>query len=336
MNKIFIYVLVCIVMNITSAICYADVMLQPLSSWNDGVAKTKIINFVHMVTEKNSPDFVPVRDRIAVFDNDGTLWAEKPVYFQLFFVIDRIKALSKDHPSWKNTEPYKSILNDNLNQLSSLSEAQLETILMDTHAGMSTSEFKKLVQDWIKNARNPVLDKPILNLTYLPMQEVIELLVANDFKVYIVSGGGVEFMRAWTEDVYGIPPENVIGSTIVTKYSLVNNKPTLIRLPKIEFVNDNVGKPVAINKFIGKRPIVAFGNSDGDFEMLEWTTKNTGPRLGIIIHHTDNIREFAYDRNSKVGHLERALDQAEGNGWVVVDMKNDWNTIYKETQPEIQ
>lgn len=300
-----------------------------LPSWNEGGSKEKILDFIHRVTKKNSPDFVPIKDRIAVFDNDGTLWGEQPFYYQLFFVIDRVKVLSSKHPEWRKKEPFKSILANHLEELSKLDEKQLEELIMITHAGMTINEFHAIVKKWIGSSTHPILNKPYLDLVYQPMQEVLDLFIKNDFKVYIVSGGGVDFLRPWTEIAYGIPPEQVIGSTIATQYEIKNGQPELIRLPRMDFINDKEGKPIAIEKFIGKRPIVAFGNSDGDLQMLEWTTKNTGARLGVIIHHTDAKREYAYDRNSKIGRLDIALQQANTNHWVVVDMEKDWKQIYK-------
>lgn len=301
---------------------------DPLPSWQEGPSKQAIIDFVTAVTREGSPDFVPVPERIATFDNDGTLWAEQPMYFQAFFAFDRIRALAPQHPKWKTQEPFASVLKGDLKKALSGGEKALLQLVMETHAGMTTDEFSKLVEDWLATAKHPVTHKPYTGMVYQPMLEVLSYLRANGFKTFIVSGGGIEFMRPWTERVYGIPPEQVVGSSIKTRFDLQDGKPVLVRLPEVNFIDDKVGKPVGINQHIGRRPIAAFGNSDGDLQMLQWTTAGTGKRLGVIVHHTDAQREWAYDRISAVGQLDKALDLASKQGWTVVDMQREWKTIY--------
>ncbi|NTS33412.1 haloacid dehalogenase-like hydrolase [Phyllobacterium sp. BT25] len=302
----------------------------PLSSWSDGDAKARIIDFVKAVTTEENADFVDLDNRIAVFDNDGTLWGEQPMYVQLAFVLDRVKALVPEHPEWQTTEPFKSVLSGDLNGVAASGERGLVELVAATHAGMTSEEFSKIVADWIAKARHPKLDKPYTSLIFQPMLEVIDYLKQNGFKVFIVSGGGIEFMRPWTDKVYGIPAENVIGSSIKTKYEVRDGKPVIIRLPEIDFIDDKAGKPVGINRFIGRQPIAAFGNSDGDFEMLEWTTSGSGRRLGLLVHHDDGEREYAYDRKSHFGRLDRGLDEGPKRGWTIASMKTDWKSIYPE------
>ncbi len=300
-----------------------------LPGWNDGPNKSSIIEFVGKVTKAGSPDFVPEQDRIAVFDNDGTLWCEQPLYTQLRFALDRVKTLAPDHPEWKTKEPFKSLLTTSREKEVPVTEAQLMEILIATHAGMSTDEFSDMVSDWIATAKHPRFDRLYTDLVYQPMLELIGYLEANGFHVFIVSGGGVEFMRPWTERVYGIPPEQVIGSVIEVKYEVRDGKPILLREPKIDFIDDKEGKPIGIHKFIGRKPILAFGNSDGDFQMLEWTTTDqAGARLGLILHHDDAKREYAYDRDSQIGRLGKALDEAPSRGWKVVSMKDDFKVVF--------
>ena len=299
-----------------------------LPSWNDGTAKQAIIAFVQKVASVGSDTFVPVSDRVAVFDNDGTLWSEQPVYFQLAFAFDRVKALAPDHPEWKTTQPFKGVLENDMNAALAGGERSVMAILAATHAGMATEEFSGAVTNWLKTARHPRFKRPYTELVYQPMLEVLAYLRANGFKTYVVSGGGVEFMRVFAEQAYGIPPEQVIGSRIKMQYAMRNGKAELLRLPEVEFIDDKEGKPVAINAAIGRRPIMAFGNSDGDFQMLEWTTAGAGPRFGLIVHHTDADREWAYDRTSHIGQLIRGLDEAQRRRWIVADMKKDWNAIY--------
>ncbi len=301
---------------------------DPLPSWNDGPSKQAIVAFVSAITEKGGTDFVPPAERIAVFDNDGTLWSEQPAYFQLFFAIDRIKALAPQHPKWKTQQPFKAVLENDIEALAASGEKGLIELVMASHAGMTTDAFEQIVTDWLATARHPRFNLPYNEIVYQPMLELLTYLRANGFKTWITSGGGIEFMRPWVEDVYGIPPEQVIGSSIKTKFELVDGKPALIRMPEINFIDDKAGKPVGINQHIGRRPIAAFGNSDGDLQMLQWTTAGKGKRFGLIVHHTDAEREWAYDRESHIGKLDQALVEAGEKGWTVVDMKKDWKVIY--------
>jgi hypothetical protein len=301
---------------------------DPLPSWHDGNTKARIIAFVKEVTDKDSKSYVAPAERIAVFDNDGTLWSEQPMYFQLAFALDRLKALAPQHPEWKTQQPFKAALEGDLNTVVAGGEHALLELVMVTHAGTTTDEFAKVVADWIASANHPRFKKPYSELVYQPMLEILDYLRANDFKTFIVSGGGIEFMRVFSEKVYGVPPEQVIGSSIKTKFELRNGKPVLVRLPEINFIDDKAGKPVGINQHIGRRPIAAFGNSDGDFQMLQWTTAGAGERLGVLIHHTDDKREWAYDRKSSIGKLDKGLDEAGKNGWLIVDMKKDWQRVY--------
>jgi phosphoglycolate phosphatase-like HAD superfamily hydrolase len=299
-----------------------------LPSWNDGATKERIVEFVEAVTREGGKDFVPPDDRIAVFDNDGTLWSEQPLYFQLAFALDRVKALAPRHPEWKTTEPFKSVLAGDMKGVAASGHKGVAQIVAASHAGNTSEEFEQIVKDWIATAKHPKWNRRYDELVFQPMLELLDYLRANGFKTYIVSGGGVEFIRAFAERVYGIPPEQVIGSSIKTEYQVRDGKPVIARLPEIDFVDDKEGKPVGIHKFIGRRPVMAFGNSDGDFQMLEWTTSGDGARLGAIVHHTDAEREYAYDRDSKIGQLVRGLDEADARGWLVIDMKKDWKTIY--------
>jgi hypothetical protein len=301
---------------------------DPLPSWNDTGPKTAIKAFVERVTKQGSPDFVPEADRIATFDNDGTLWVEQPMYVQMAFALDRVKALAPMHPEWKDTQPFKAVLEGDMKTLAESGERGLVEIIMVTHAGMTTGEFEKIVADWLGTARDPRFKRPHAELVYQPMLELLAYLRANGFKTFIVSGGGVEFMRPWTEKAYGVPPEQVVGSSIKTKFQMRDGSPVLFRLPEVNFIDDKTGKPVGINEAIGRRPIAAFGNSDGDLEMLQWTTMSGGVRLGLIVHHTDAEREYAYDRKSHFGRLDVALDAAAVNKWTVVDMKRDWAVIF--------
>jgi phosphoglycolate phosphatase-like HAD superfamily hydrolase len=305
---------------------------DPLPSWNEGAAKQAIVEFVDAVTQEGGADYVAPADRIATFDNDGTLWAEQPIYFQLAFALDRVKALAPRHPEWKDTQPFKAVLEGDLKALTASSEKGLLEIVAATHAGMTTEEFRTIVADWLATARHPRFERPYTDLAYQPMLELLAYLRERGFKTFIVSGGGVEFMRVFAERVYGIPPEQVVGSSGVVKFEVgPDGKPVLVKEAKVEFVDDGPGKPVGINRFIGRRPIAAFGNSDGDLQMLQWTTAGDGPRFGLIVHHTDADREWAYDRESHIGRLDEALDEAATSEWVVVSMKDDWNTIFPET-----
>ncbi|MBL8884257.1 MAG: haloacid dehalogenase-like hydrolase [Hyphomicrobium sp.] len=299
-----------------------------LPSWNDGPHKQAIINFVEKVTKQGTPDFVAPDDRIAVFDNDGTLWSEQPIYVQGVFVFDRVKALSNQHPEWQDKEPFKSLLKGDLEGLLAGGEAALAELVMATHAGITTEEFSSVVKEWISSAKHPKTGKLYTEMTFKPMLELLAYLRANGFKTFIVSGGGIEFMRPWAGTVYGIAPEQVIGTSIVTKFELQDGRPVLMRLPEINFINDKEGKPVGINQHIGRRPIAAFGNSDGDLAMLQWTCSAPGPRFCLYVHHTDGEREVAYDRKSHVGQLDKGLDEAAAKGWTVVDMKDDWKRVF--------
>jgi len=301
---------------------------DPLPSWNDGAAKARIVAFVQAVTQPGGKDFVAPADRIAVFDNDGTLWSEQPAYFQLLFAIDRVKALAPKHPEWKTKQPFKAVLEGDMKALAAAGEKGILELVMATHTGMTTDQFAAVVKDWLATARHPRLARPYTDLVYQPMLEALAYLRANGFKTYIVSGGGVEFVRVFSEARYGIPPEQVVGSSVRTKYEVRDGKPVIVRLPEIDFIDDKAGKPVGINKFIGKRPIAAFVNSDGDFQMLEWVTAAPGARLGVLVRHDDAAREFAYDRNSHVGRLARGLDEGPARGWTIVSMQNDWKRVY--------
>jgi hypothetical protein len=302
--------------------------LDPLPSWNDGTAKQSIVEFVAKVTKAGSPDFVPHAERIAVFDNDGTLWAEQPMYFQLLFALDRVRLLAPQHPEWKDKEPFASLLKGDVKGALESGEHAILEIVMATHAGNTTEEFEKIVKDWIATAKHPTTKRPYTELVYQPMLEVLAYLRANGFKTFIVSGGGIEFMRPWSEKIYGVPPERVIGSSIKVKFEMRDGKPVLVRLPELDFFDDKEGKPVAIHQQIGRRPIAAFGNSDGDLQMLQWTTAGQGPRFALYVHHTDAEREWAYDRKSSIGRLDEGLDEAQDKGWTIVDMKRDWNIVF--------
>jgi len=302
---------------------------DPLPSWNDGAAKQAIVAFVEKVTKEGSPDFVPPAERIATFDNDGTLWCEQPMYFQLLFALDRVKALAPQHPEWKTKEPFASLLKGDLKAALAGGERAMLEIIIVTHAGMTTAEFEQIVKDWIATAKHPKFKRPYTECVYQPMIELLAYLRANGFKTFIVSGGGIEFMRPWTEKVYGIPPEQVVGSSIKTKYEMRDGKPVLMRLPEMNFIDDKTGKPVGINSHIGRRPIAAFGNSDGDQQMLEWTQAGSGARLMMLVHHDDAVREFAYGAESKIGTFSDALmAEAKKDGWTVISMKDDWKQIF--------
>ncbi len=301
---------------------------DPLPSWNDGAAKQAIVAFVRATTTPGLSSYAPPAERVAVFDNDGTLWAEQPAYFQLLFALDRVKALAPQHPEWKTTQPFKAALEGDMKALAAAGEKGLLQLVMASHAGNTPEEFQQIVKEWLATALHPRFKRPYTELVYQPMLELLAYLRANGFKTFIVSGGGIEFVRAWSEKVYGIPPEQVVGSSIETKYEVRNGTPTLVRLPKIDFIDDKAGKPVGINRHIGRRPIAAFGNSDGDFQMLEWTTAGPGARFGLLLHHDDAEREYAYDRKSHVGKLDRGLDEAAARGWVVVSIKRDWNRVF--------
>jgi phosphoglycolate phosphatase-like HAD superfamily hydrolase len=313
-----------------SGLTYGIAADDPLPSWKDTSPKKSLLSFVERVTKQGSPDFVPSAERIATFDNDGTLWAEQPVYFQVQFALDRIKALAPQHPDWKTKEPFSKLLSTPKEERVAVNEHELMQIIMIAHAGVTTEEFEKIVKGWLATARHPKTGRAYTEMVYQPMLEVLSYLRANGFKTFIVSGGGVEFIRAFAEKTYGIPPEQVIGSQGKLSYELRNGNPVLVKLPEMQFVDDKEGKPVGIQTFIGRRPIAAFGNSDGDQQMLQWTTAGTGARLGLLVHHDDAEREWAYDRASQIGKLDKALDEAGGKGWTVVSMRNDWKTIFRK------
>ena len=301
---------------------------DPLPSWNDGTTKQQIESFVKKVTTEGSPDFVEPSKRIAVFDNDGTLWAEQPAYFEFFFALDQVKALSPQHPEWKTTEPFKSALAGDMKGLAASGEKGVLELVAATHSGMTTDEFARSVNQWVSTARHPKTHRVYTEMVYQPMLELLHYLRDNGFKTYIVSGGGQDFMRAWVPAVYGIPPEQIIGSQGELKYEMQNGKPVLIKLPKVALIDDGPGKPVGIQRSLGVKPIFAFGNSDGDQQMLEWTTSGDGARFAGLVHHTDAAHEWSYDRQSKIGKLDKALDEATAKHWIVVDMKNDWKVVY--------
>jgi hypothetical protein len=299
-----------------------------LPSWNDTATKRAIVTFVERVTKQGSPDFVPEAERIATFDNDGTLWAEQPMYFQLLFALDRVKLLAPQHPEWATTEPFASLLKGDVKGALASGEPAVMKIVVETHTGMDSVEFSQIILDWIATAKHPTTGRLFTEMIYQPMLELTAYLRANAFKTFIASGGGIDFMRPWTEKVYGIPPEQVVGSSGKTRFELRDTRPVLMRLPEIDFIDDGPGKPVGINAHIGRRPIAAFGNSDGDLQMLEWAKGGGGVRFALIVHHTDAEREWAYDRKSSVGKLDKALDAAQAEGWTVVDMKNDWKRVF--------
>lgn len=305
---------------------------DPLASWNDGDAKAAILDFVTAVTDPASADFVPVPERIATFDNDGTLWVEAPIYTQITFALDRIKVMAPDHPEWKDNPVLKAAMDGDKEALAKSGMKGIGEIVMTTHAGMTTDDFAQIVSDWVATAKHPKFDRLYTDLTYQPMKDLIRFLQDNGFKTYIVSGGGVEFMRPWTEGVYGIPPEQVIGSSVETKFEMQDGKPVLIRQPRIFFVDDMDGKAVGIQKFIGRRPIASFGNADADIPMLQWTLAGDGRRLGMLVHHTDGDREYAYDRKSHVGTLGKGIDDAGTGGWQLIDIKKDWKTVFSPSQ----
>ena len=301
---------------------------DPLPSWNDGSAKKAVVDFVARVTTEGGPDFVAPAERIATFDNDGTLWAEQPIYFQLQFALDRVKALAPQHPEWKDKQPFKALLEGDTKTFAAGGEQALLEVVAVSHTGMTTEEFEGIVKNWLTTAEHPRFKRPYNELVYQPMLELLAYLRSNRFKTFIVSGGGVEFMRVWAEKVYGIPPEQVVGSMGKQKFELRDGKPVIVKLPAVDFIDDREGKPIGIQKFIGRRPILAFGNSDGDLQMLQWTAGGPGLRFMGLVHHTDAEREWAYDRTSHIGKLDKALDVANSKGWTVVDMKQDWKQVF--------
>jgi len=306
----------------------AKATYDPLPSWNDGSVKKAVVDFVARVTTEGGPDFVAPAERIATFDNDGTLWAEQPIYFQFQFAMDRVKALAPQHPEWKKKQPFKALLEGDKKTFAAGGEKALLEVLAVSHTGMTTEEFDTIVKDWLATAKHPRFKRPYTELVYQPMLQLLDYLRANGFKTFIVSGGGVEFMRAWVEEVYGIPPEQVVGSMGKQKFELRDGKPVIVKLPAVDFIDDKEGKPIGIQKFIGRRPIFTFGNSDGDQQMLQWTAAGEGPRFMGLVHHTDAEREWAYDRTSPIGKLDKALDEANTKGWTIVDMKHDWKRIF--------
>jgi phosphoserine phosphatase len=313
-----------LVVSISVVACTAD----PLPSWNDGTAKESILYFVNAVTDKSSKDYVKPAERIAVFDNDGTMWVESPMYTQVLFAFDRVKKLAPKHPEWKTKQPFKALLAGDMKAVGASGMKGLMQILMATHSGMTAAEFDKEVSDWLATHKQPKFDRLYSESIYQPQLELLAYLRANGFKTFIVSGGGIAFMRTFSEKAYGIPPEQVVGSSIVTEFQMKDGKPVLVRKPKIDFVNDKAGKPIGIYQHIGRRPILAFGNSDSDMQMIEYTMAGKGRRMGLFVHHTDADREYAYDRKSHIGTLDKALDQADSKGWIIVDMKKDWKQIF--------
>jgi phosphoglycolate phosphatase-like HAD superfamily hydrolase len=310
--------------------CATSDATSVLPSWNDSAARNAILDYVETTTDPDSTDFIPPAERIAVFDNDGCLWAEQPAYFQLFFAIDRVKAMAPDHPEWRTTQPFQAVLEDDMEALARSGEEGLLKIVTTSHGGMTTEEFASTVRAWLDTARHPKTNRPYTEMVYQPMLEVLEHLRANGFKTFIVSGGGIEFLRVFAEEVYGIPPEQVVGSSIKTAFEMTPDGPVIRRLPEIGFIDDKAGKPIGIQTHIGRRPVAAFGNSDGDLQMLQWTHAGPHHSLCVIIHHTDAEREWAYDRDSHIGRLDKALDEAGPSDWTVVDMKNDWRRIFPD------
>jgi len=307
-------------------------LAQELASWNDGPTKSAIIDFVKAATTDGDPGWVAPEDRIAVFDNDGTLWSEQPAYFQAFFVFDRVKEMAPAHPEWKEQQPFKGVLEGDMAAVAASGEKGLMELLAVTHSGMTDEGFDTVVGKWLETARHPKTQRPFTEMTFTPMVELLGYLRDNGFQTWIVSGGGIDFMRPWTEAAYGIPPQQVVGSQIAKEYQLIDGKPQLLRKPDIFFIDDGAGKPVGIDRHIGKRPVMAFGNSDGDFQMLEYTTAGDGPRLAAIVHHTDADREYAYDRESSFGKLDKALDAAPEKGWLLIDMAKDWSRVYPDAK----
>lgn len=301
---------------------------DPLPSWNAGPTRTRILDFVAEATDPDSTAFVPVAERIAVFDNDGTLWAEQPAYFQLLFAMDWVRSMAPANPEWASTEPYRSVLENDMGALAAQGEAALVTLVLASHTGMSETEFRIAVEDWLATARHPTTGRPYTEMVYQPMLELLDYLREHDFQTWIVSGGGISFMRPFTESVYGIPPEQVVGSSVVTRFENGEEGPVIMREPEFDFIDDKAGKPVGIQRHIGRRPVIAFGNSDGDLQMLQWAVAQERPSLAGYIHHTDAEREWAYDRTSNIGRLDQGLDEAQERGWLIVDMARDWSVVF--------
>jgi len=327
-KRIFTYTIIIGLILMLNNICIAQKANDPLPSWNETKHKKDIIAFVEQVTKEDSPNFIPVAERIATFDNDGTLWSEQPLYFQYYFCFDRIKALAPQHPEWKTKEPFASVLKGNIDSVMAGGINAIMEIFIAPHTGLTTDQYEKSARNWIDTARNPVTKKLYSEMVYQPMLELLKYLRSNGFKTFIVSGGDIDFMRPWTEKVYGIPPEQVIGSTVKMKFELRNDTALIIGQQKINFIDDNEGKPICIQANIGRRPIFSCGNSDGDLQMMQWTSTGKGLRFCLYVHHTDAFREWAYDRKSQIGQLDKGLDQAAIKGWTVIDMKNDWKIIY--------
>jgi len=328
MKQFLVYFLIAGLVSCTGTTPPAAANQDPLPSWNEGQTKESIIQFVLDVTNDAGPDYVPVKDRIAVFDNDGNLWSEKPVYFQLLFAMDQVNKLADQHPEWNSEQPFKAVLENDMETLASFGEHGILELVMATHAGNTTEEFETSVKEWLSTARHPRFDRPYTDLVFQPMLELIRYLQDNQFKTFIVSGGGLDFMRPWVEEVYNIPRDQVVGSSIKTEFVFEDGIPVLKKLPEIDFIDDKEEKPVGIHKFIGRRPIFCSGNSDGDLAMMQWTAAGQGPRFMLYLHHTDPDREWAYDRTSSVGRLDKGLDAAVENGWTLIDMQNDWKVIY--------
>jgi phosphoglycolate phosphatase-like HAD superfamily hydrolase len=301
-----------------------------LPSWNDGPSKTAILEFVAAVTDEKGKDYVEPAERVAVFDNDGTLWVEQPMYTQLTFAFDRVKELAPQHPEWKTEQPFKALLEGDMETVVASGMKGVIEIVMATHSGMTAAEFEERAASWIATAKHPKFKKLYTECVYQPQLELLAYLRANGFKTFIVSGGGIQFMRPWTQRVYGIPPEQVVGSSGVSEFEIKDGKPVLVRMPKVGFVNDKAGKPVGIYQHIGRRPILAFGNADADMQMIEYTMAGEGRRLALFLHHTDADREYAYDREGHIGTLDKALDQAAANGWIIVDMKKEWKSVFPD------
>ena len=307
---------------------------DPLPSWNEGNTKQAILDFVEAVTDENSDGYVPPAERIACFDNDGTLWVEQPIYTQVSFIFDRVKELEAQHPEWNTTQPFQALLAGDMQTVGASGEKGILQMGMATHAGMSSDDFAGLVTDWLQTATHPRFNRPYTELVYQPQLELLTFLRDKGFKTFIVSGGGISFMRPWTEEIYGIPAEQVVGSSIVTEFQIQDGEPVLMRMPRINFINDKEGKPVGIARHIGRRPILAFGNADADMQMIQYTTAGDGHRLGLFVHHTDADREYAYDRDSHVGKLDQVLDTADDEGWIVVDMRDDWNRVFPDSNQQ--
>jgi len=332
MKKLSVLLVVSVLLNVFLA-CTPGVNTNkktsdPLSSWNTGKAKVSIINYVNDVTNTKSTNFISIPDRIAVFDNDGTMWSEQPLYFQFYFAIDRVKELAPEHPEWNNEQPFKGILQNDLNSLMESGKEGIGKVLAVTHSRATVEEFQQLVANWIKTSKHPTKGKPYTDFVYKPMLELLDYLRANHFKIYIVSGGSVEFMRPIICDIYGIPYDQILGTSFKTNYNYNDGNPILERLPEMDFYNDKGGKVVNIQKIIGKKPIFCGGNSDGDLAMMQWTASNKLKSFMLYVHHTDSIREWAYDRKSHIGRLDKGLDQANKDGWTVIDMEKDWQVVF--------